>query len=151
MEINGTTYNNNTALDLAELLERARFTRSRVRVFYGDTATGRDWREEYDTTGYIGRSTGTAKIPLIVHNERAMGGPALLDNCIVKVMSTSSHRVLYEHPAYNLPAFTIEHTPAAPDSLPWEVSADGQLTARFATADAARRYVDFMTGARMNK
>ena len=151
MITNGTTYHDETPPALIQSIEAARLSDIRVRVFYGDAATGRDWCEEYDVTGRIGRSTGPVKITLLVHNARSYGGRGLLDNCIVKLMNTRTRRVLWQHPTYNRPELTTELDPAAPDGLPWSVLADGQVTARFYTEDAARRYIDYMTGARMNK
>ena len=75
----------------------------RLRVYYGDTKTGRDWEEIYDVSGYIGNSTGTIKIPLLVHNSRSLGGGGLLDNAIVKIRSANKRNggVIYQHPKYH--------------------------------------------------
>jgi hypothetical protein len=150
MEINGTTYNDNTPAALIDVLERARFTRSRVRVFYGNVATGRDYCEEYDTTGYICRSTGTVKIPLLVNNRRSMGGPAILDHCIVKIVDTRTRETLYIHPSYHMPALTTEHIHTTGKNT-YNVLADGELHASFSTLDAAARFIAYMRGERFNK
>ena len=55
----------------------------RYRIYYGDVKTGKAWGDI--STCYIGRSTGSIKIPLAIHNKRSMGGEALLDHCIVKI------------------------------------------------------------------
>ena len=95
-EVGGTFYKKNTPMDLIEVLEQARENRTRIVVDYGDIKTGRSWGEEYDIMGYVGRSTGEIKIPLLVHNSRSMGGGGLLDNCILSVYTSKGHRLLYK-------------------------------------------------------
>lgn len=45
-----TCYHEKTPPEVRELLEHYRLTKQRIRVFYGDTETGKDWQEEYYTT-----------------------------------------------------------------------------------------------------
>lgn len=92
---------------------------------FGDIETGRSWNETFETTGYVGRSTGRVKIPLIVYNKRSLGGGALSGD-IVRVL-TSKKAVIYEHPKYHSLIWpkwrlTVKHdngkinfTTAAPD------------------------------------
>lgn len=61
-EHNGTWYNNGTPLKLIEVLEKIKKERIRVVFDFGYTETKTSWNEVYDTTGYIGRSTGTKPI-----------------------------------------------------------------------------------------
>ena len=56
--MNGTSYHENTSEEVIKILERVRNSKERVRIFYGDTETGRDWMEIYNTIGTIGRSCG---------------------------------------------------------------------------------------------
>jgi len=106
--INGTAYSIDTPNEVISILENARDNRIRIRVFYGDKITGRDWMEEHDTIGYIGRSTGKIKIPLLIHNRRSYGGGSLLDNCIVKI--TQNKNVIYQHKNYNIGDIKIGQT-----------------------------------------
>jgi len=102
--INDTAYNKDTPDAVIKILEnnRSGHRGERLRLWYGDPKTGKDWEEVYDVEGYIGRSTGLIKVPLLIHNSRSMGGPALLDDNIIKIAETKgSHRVLYEHPKYH--------------------------------------------------
>jgi hypothetical protein len=75
----------------------------RLRFHYGDNETGRAWGDT--ESGYVGRSTGSQKIPLVVHNARSMGGGGLLDANVVKIESTrkskGAHPVLWQHPNYH--------------------------------------------------
>ena len=109
--VNGTSYHVDTPKKVIDVLEKARLSREcasesmpyRLRIYLGDTKTGRDWEEIYDVTGYIGRSTGTIKIPLLVHNSRSTGGPGMLDHCIVKIRHANKRTggVLYQHSKYH--------------------------------------------------
>jgi hypothetical protein len=83
-KINGIYYHADTADAVVEALERARANCSRIRIYYGDLITGRDWLEEHDVEGYLGNSLGPLKVPLLICNRRSLGGAALLDHCIVK-------------------------------------------------------------------
>ena len=157
MLINGTDYDNRTPEAVANILESSRLLRHRIRIFYGDRETGRDWGEENDVTGYVGRSTGASKIPLLVHNSRSYGGGALLDHCIVKIMDTHTKRVLYSHPTYHRASYRImplakglpiEYTTSVYDKFP---DRDWENVANFTDYDRAVRYVGFMTGERMGK
>lgn len=95
--LNGTYYHDETPDDLIQILETLRQNRTRVKIDYGDTKTGKSWGEVNDICGRIGRSTGTQKIPLLVYNRRSLGGGALLDHCILSIQETAKpHRILYQ-------------------------------------------------------
>lgn len=99
--INGTSYDVRTPDEVVAILENARQTRTRLHVSLGDSESGRDWLEENMVHGFIGRSTGSIKIPLLVHNRRSLGGPGLLDHCIVRIRTSSGGRILWQHPGYH--------------------------------------------------
>lgn len=84
-EINGTFYKKTTNDDVIRMLEHARNNHIRITLDYGDAKTGRSWGEQYDITGYVGRSTGSIKIPLLIYNNRSMGGGSILDDCIISI------------------------------------------------------------------
>ena len=104
--VNGISYHENTPDAVIRVLENAMRTNKRIRIFYGDTETGRDWMEIYDTIGTIGRSCGQNKIPLLIKNSRSYGGCAILTDCIVKI--TIDKEVVYKHPKYYLPEMEIK-------------------------------------------
>jgi hypothetical protein len=143
----GTCYHASTPIPVRFALESARNNKSRVRVFYGDKISGKDWLEENDVTGYIGRSTGTIKIPLLIHNSRSLGGPALLDDCIVRLLV--GKREVYRHANYNTPAFEITDSDLPDYAV--NVLVDTVTTARFKTKNQAERWIAFMKGERLNK
>ncbi|HRZ18703.1 MAG TPA: hypothetical protein P5136_01485 [Methanofastidiosum sp.] len=82
----------------SQLLER-NLRNERFRFHYGNQKTGEAWGDI--ETGYIGRSTGPIKIPLVIYNARSHGGPALLDNCIVKIERSKGKEIVWEHPDYH--------------------------------------------------
>ena len=106
--VNGTTYHKDTPAEVIRILEAYRGDRTkRLRLAYGDTETGRDWGETNDVEGYIGRSTGTQKIPLLIHSLRSTGGPAILGHCIVRIQLAKGKRELYRHPKYHVEEATV--------------------------------------------
>ena len=85
---------------LAEIIERCRQSKKRFRFTLGDISTGRAWGDLEE--GHIGRSMGPVKIPLVIANRRSMGGPGLLDHCIIKIefANRKDGGVIYQHPTY---------------------------------------------------
>lgn len=98
MILNGTTYKAPPAL--AEVIERCRKSRKRFRFYLGDSATGRAWGDVEE--GYLGRSMGPVKIPIVLANRRSMGGVGLLDHCVVRieVANKKDGGVVWQHPMY---------------------------------------------------
>lgn len=151
--VNGTSYDIRTPEAVIRVLEQTRINRSRIHVSLGDTDTGRDWLEENMVTGYIGRSTGSVKIPLIVHNARSMGGPGLLDHCIVRIRYASGGHVLYQHPSYHYGVmetrilqqpkiyYTTKDGRRTRHTLVCAVYRDGEEQAAFKSVTAARHYL----------
>lgn len=99
----GTYYSNETPDGVIRVLESLRGTRQRVKIYIGDRVTGRDWMEEDSKIGKIGRSTGPIKIPILLKTMNSHGGGAILEDCIVKIVTSpaASARVLYQHPTYH--------------------------------------------------
>lgn len=96
--VNGITFDAKTPDRVVNVLLRYMGTKERIRVFYGDPKTGRDYGEEYNVMGYVGNSAGPVKIPLLVNNTRSYGGPGLLEASIVRI--TVDKRDVYRHPKY---------------------------------------------------
>jgi hypothetical protein len=147
---NINTFSPKTPLDLQSLIKSLNDSRERVRVFYGDTLTGRAWPEENDTMGRVGCSMGHCKVPLLIYNARSYGGSALLDGCIVAIYSTTGRKI-YKHPNFSTGSFSIIHTLPRSDKLDFTVTLDGVTHARFSTMRQAQRYADFMHGVRFSK
>jgi len=138
-----TTYHEATNEGVRRTLDNLISSRSRVRVFLGNTETGDAWPEEYDVTGCIGRSAGPQKVPLLVHSSRSFGGRFLLDHCVVGVVRTDGYW-LYQHPRFSVGKW--EH--GADET---EVLHNGIVHARFQTRGQAENYIKFMKGERFRK
>lgn len=144
--INGTSYHDETPDEVIRVLENARQNRIRLHISLGDQQTGRDWLEEFETHGHIGRSMGTVKVPLLVSNTRSLGGGAILDHCIVRIRTSAGGRVLWQHPSYHHGTLEIRQKTepvTLPDgrTLTVDVLRDGELQAAFENITKARRYI----------
>ena len=145
------TLNEKTPSRVATLLNNLSMSKQRIRLVYGDTNTGKDWLEEYDVIGTIGRSTGTKQVPLLIKNSRSTGGGAILDHCILKIVDVKSKRVLYQHEKYVAPKFTIKHGTSVGHGYNYAVLCNNIVQANFKTEKQAKNYIDFMLCKRMSK
>ena len=129
-------YHEETSKEVIHALEFARKNRIRVKLYYGDVKTGRDWCEENDTIGYIGLSRGTdARYPILVYNNRSYGGGAILDHCILKIRETKGGRVIYQAQNYNAPEVQIQHSDLA--GYAYNTIVNGNLYGRHKTLKSA--------------
>jgi hypothetical protein len=139
--IHGISFDVRTPLQVCNILESALHTNRRLRLFYGDSETGKCWMEEHDIMGTIGQSCGGNRhVPLLINNNRSMGGPAILDYCIVKI--TENKNTLYRHPLFHIPALTRNGR---------HVFNEKGLVATMDTPEKAERYIQFMEGKRNSK
>ena len=95
-EINGTYYKKDTAESVIGILEYARNNNIRLILDYGDVKTGKSWEEKHYITGYIGRSCGEIKIPLLIYNEKSIGGGEILTDCIIGIKTSKGKKELYK-------------------------------------------------------
>lgn len=155
-----TWYTPGTPKPVIRILEDAMKDKTTVlRIFYGDHETGRDWVEENDTVGFIGRSNGSMKVPLLLEPLRdsygdlrqASGGGALLDHCIVRVINWSTGEEVYRSKNYQLPAYAIAEATADLKAKGYTATAlrDGKCNANFKSHEDALEYVAFMQGFRI--
>ena len=149
-----TCFNKKTPEAVRKVLLDVQNRGTRIRLWYGDTKTGRSWNDEYFVTGTVGNSTGKKnhKIPILLHSARSMGGGAILDGCIIRIQTGKS--VLYTHPKFHVGKWTIQPVTLETHKgigLTHEALNDGSVWARFKSRKQAVRFVDFMTGKRMCK
>ncbi len=145
----GTWFHGKTTAKIRRTLEKARKSNEVLRVFYGDTATGKDWLEEYEVIGRVGRSTGALKVPILVSEGHA-GGGAMLDHCIVRIIRVSDQKELVRHRHYHQGEITIGYIDGTdkridPDYC-YEVLVDGEVHARFTSQDKAFAWLAFING-----
>lgn len=91
----GTHNNAHTSPVVASLLDALRLTQTRVRIYY-DYGNGITDPPE---VGYIGRSFGPCKWPLIIYNRRSLGGGAIITHRIARIEATRGGRVIYSKEA----------------------------------------------------
>ena len=80
---NETSYHADTPDIVAEIIDNARIAGQKIRLWYG--SGGHTWPEEYDTVGYIGRSTGPIKVPLLLSRKTSIDGSTIIDHCICRI------------------------------------------------------------------
>lgn len=135
---------------VVDVLESARASGQRIRVHYGDE-NGRDWLDEYDVAGRVSNSMGPLKVPLLIHSSRSYGGSAMLDQCIVKITTTTKpKRVLYQQANYQTPNLTkreivkgetVGKVDLYDAGYRFAVDRDGEGQANFKTEKQADRYI----------
>lgn len=142
--VNGTSYHKDTPYAAISVLERARKEKIRIRIFYGDKETGKDWMEWFDTIGLIGRSNGNIKVPILLKNKNSFGGGAILDNAIVKI--TIDKKTVYKHPKYYLPELKIVEAKGSDEG--YSVLADGKSIANCKYFQESTNIVAYLQGYR---
>jgi hypothetical protein len=116
--VNGTYYNASTHKRVIEILEQARVLKERygrdryisglrLLLIYGDSVTGKVWMGATPDRGYIGRSTGINKVPLLIRNTNSLGGEAILDDKIIQIRESSGVRVLWDYRYPDLHAHSL--------------------------------------------
>lgn len=143
----GTYYHETTPEAVRRVLDEALASQQRIRIFMGDTKTGRCWGDEWHTIGRVGRSMGPVKIPLLIERSTSPGGMAILDNSIIGIQS-APNVWLYKHPELCLGLY--EPCPPRekdrPDGYVEAAQRDGELVAQFRKAGQAKRWCKFMSG-----
>lgn len=136
------------AYDKDQILDGAMKNHERIRVFYGDTETGCDWMEIYDTIGYVSRSCGNVKIPLLIKNSRSIGGTGILDDSIVKI--TIDKVIVYQQSNYRLPNMEIREASDNLKAIGYNYSTfeDGKNDFNCKTMKQAENHIDFLKGKR---
>ena len=135
-EIGGTFFHEQTPISVCNILNEYMHNREKeLKLYFGDAETGRDWKEEYDTVGSVGRSTGSIKMPLLIAKKNSSGGGVILDHCIVKIKDWDTGKVLYQHPKYVAPK--VEIVPSTTEGYAYETMVDGELHGRHKTLQGA--------------
>lgn len=143
------TFSDNTNDRVKQVLTSCYNRKNRIRIVYGNVATGNSWLDEYEILGYVGKSTGTKPIPLLINNSRSFGGGSILTGSILKIIDTKTKQVLFQHENYIMPVLTKEIS--GHNNYLYDVIYNGELVARFKTEKQANNYIDFMQCKRMSK
>lgn len=86
--VNGTSYHSDTPDSLVQALEQARLSRTRVCVTYDGEGDSR--------SGYVSRSCGSVKIPLLVFNSRGRGGECIFERLVLEVRTSRGKALLWK-------------------------------------------------------
>lgn len=142
-----------TLPEVGKALEHLLAQQVRCRIWYGDTETGLAWPDEYDVTGYIGRSTGTRRVPLMIHDTTSIGGGAILTAKILRIDVIWARQTLYKHPLFHTKFENAVVSKMYSDcGVPYDVfDDDGEHVAAFRSESSARRWIAFMRGERYAK
>jgi len=132
--VEGVSFDKDTPDAVIRVLLSNMKSRQRVRLFYGDPKTGRDYGEEFDIMGYIGKSAGQVKIPLLINNSRSIGGFPMITGIIVRI--TVDKWDVYRHPKYHCDV-TVKGN---------EVYLNGKLHAVCKTNEKAKKLAAFFRG-----
>jgi hypothetical protein len=152
-DTNNFYFHPDTKEEVKQVIKRAYNTGIRLRIYYGDDS-GKDWQCENDVLGYIGKSCGEQKVPLLVFNKRCYGGDAILTHCIVKVATSKGKYVLYQHPKYHNPKLRIvpinetseENQKCCNGEYSFSVLVeDNSVSANFQTLAQAEKYVQHLS------
>ena len=148
--VNGMSFDESTPNEVCLILSNANLYGWRIRVFYGDKKTGVCWNDEYDTIGKVGKSTGSTKIPLLIHNSRSTGGGAILDGSIIKIMDVVTKEVLYLYSGAKFTKFSAQWDVINEEVLV-TMGDDKIIYGRCKGMRQARNLAAFMNGERMRK
>lgn len=119
----------------------------RLRVFFGDYKTGKDYGETYDIIGTLGRSTGRIKIPLLIKRSNSSGGGPLSTYMIVRILDVETMKDVYLHPTYTLPTIETKVHPGYKNIT--EVFINGQKVTEFQREEQVKKFTDFIKGLRL--
>lgn len=141
-------YHKNTHPTIRDLLEAARKTNQRIRLWYGDNE-GSSWEQEDNVSGHLVPRVapdGSCR-PYLLHNSTSKVGQFILSDRIVKLMVGKS--VVYEHPSFNQPDYCVI-TQNVDFDCPFWILDKTKVVKRFTTELDATRWIDFMKGLRMS-
>jgi hypothetical protein len=141
-------FHHDTTDDIRRIICDLEGSGRRVRLFYGDTFTGRCWNDEWHTIGRISRSTGRLQIPLLVERRSSFGGMGLIDSSIIAIQ-TAPGVFLYEHALFHTGLWSTG--PAESEGYAVAVLHNGTVHAQFKRVDQAAPYIAFMKGERWSK
>lgn len=160
-----TWYRAGTPKKVASILEAARSSYSDngnhgtiLRLFYGDPETGRDWCEEFETIGFIGRSMGPMRVPLILEpilddvrniTSGSFGGAINTSN-VLGIIDVRRAEEVFRAKNYQLPQFAITlNEGSTQDHV--AVTRDADTVASFADHESAAQWIAFMQGFRVHQ
>lgn len=106
----GMWYKAGTPYKVIDVLEEANKTKERIRLFYGNSETGKLWLEEHDVIGTVGRSVGAMPVPILLYSARFCGGANLLSRNVLRIDARRRGKIvrLYEADNIKLPLLFVK-------------------------------------------
>jgi len=95
-EHKGVYFYEGTPIKLCDKLIELKNSKERVVFDYGDTETKTSWNEVYDISGYIGKTTGTKPILILVHNSRSLGGGSIMTDRVLTIKKSRGKEIIYQ-------------------------------------------------------
>ncbi len=127
-----------------------------LRLFFGNPSTGLDQCEEEGTVGFVGRSGGLMRVPLLFEPLRAFGetrpakfGAALATQNVLRIIRVNDGLELYRCKNYHLPKITVVASDVKAYAAAVEL--DGELKARFMTEEQTLSFVALIQGHRLHE
>jgi hypothetical protein len=87
--VDGTSYHVGTPEAVVRILEETRRSRTRLHLLYPVDS-------EPSERGYVGRTTGSRKVPILLHNSRSLGGGLIMCDRIVEIRESRGGKVLWK-------------------------------------------------------
>lgn len=91
---------------LGEVYQKRSLKSTRLRIWYGNTETGRAWNDTFNVAGYIGRSASRHPQPVVQQFKSAMQGEVLSTDKIIRIDIVETGETVYRHKHFHVPAFT---------------------------------------------
>lgn len=79
---------------------------ARIRIWYGNVATGRAWNNTFNVAGYLGSTTKRLQEPVIRALKSAAEGQIVNAAQIVRIDMVETGETLYRHPKFHVAAFS---------------------------------------------
>jgi hypothetical protein len=142
---------------VARVLEELRDTETVVRIIVGDPETGQSWHEEYDVVGYVRRTVGTLKCPMLVepldagegHVRSAGSGSIIGAERILRIIDCDTMRDLYRADSYKSPRLTLGVASPTAQKAGYQhavLDETGGEIACFKHEDGAYEHIAFLRG-----
>ena len=113
IEIDGTSYDQGANEEVIQVLNRFMISNrqnfsqtitaknKRVRIDYGNPETGESHMALFNVEGYVGRTTGTIKRPVLCSKIDSLYGIEISEKNIVAIRKSNGGEVIYKHPNYH--------------------------------------------------
>lgn len=91
--VNGALYKKEVPGEVIKVLEETRHNGMRITITYGDTLSGKVWKNNSPLTGYV--SLSHLKLPILVIRKKSGGGECIKDASILEISEALGGKVLY--------------------------------------------------------